>query len=296
MDVKKINSFHTFIESDCNYKKSAELCNITVPGLRKQLSSLEEELDTKLFETIGKVTKPTRKAHILYEKTHRILNDYTDIMHYFDNNSSSIEQPLIIRTSIATASLWICDHLKDFLDNYPDSNITIQASDTKPDLLKDKVDVYIGSKLSDPKHFLNQHQIQTFTMGLYASQGYVDNYGLPKTAGDLANHKIIGFGSEMTRSYQEVDWHLELTDPHLIPYFKINSGSGLLRSVELGLGIGAISNIGAKLAHTNLIHVLPEIKGYDVPVFFSYPRFIENDIRIVKILESLEEKKRNSSK
>ncbi len=252
------------------------------------MSSLEDELETTLFETMGKTTKPTRKAQVLYEKTHRILNDYTDIVHYFDSCASSIEQPLIIRTSIATASLWICDHLKDFLGKYPDSNITIQASDTKPDLLKDKVDVYIGSKLSDPKHFLNQHQIQTFTMGLYASQDYIDNHDLPKTAEDLINHKIIGFGSEMTRGYREVDWHLELTDPHLTPYFKINSGGGLLRAVELGLGIGAISNIAAKLAHTDLVHILPDIKGYDVPVFFAYPRFMENDIRIVKILESLE--------
>lgn len=287
MDIKKILSFHAFMESGCNYKETAKKSSVTIPGLRKQLTSLETELGIKLFDVRGKTTYPTRYAKILQEKTYRILNDYTDIVHYFDNDFDSIEKPLIIRTTNAVASLWISDYLKTFIQQNPESNITVHGSDIKPDLIKDNVDIYIGGKLPDPQDILNQHAFQTYNMRLYASEAYLKKYGTPQKVEDLRKHRIIGFGSESIKPYQDIDWHLYLLDPPLKTNFNINSGGGLLRAVELGYGIGVISNLGADVAKTKLVNILPEIQGLDIPVYFSYPKFLEGDIRIVKLLETL---------
>ena len=95
-----------------------------------------------------------------------------------------------------------------------------------------------------------------YTLGLYASKGYVDANGLPATPEELKAHRRIGYVEDLifTPSLNftgEVmrDWNAG---------FEISSAIGQTEAVLAGAGIGILHSYIAR-QHESLVRVLPDI-------------------------------------
>ena len=73
----------------------------------------------------------------------------------------------------------------------------------------------------------------------------------------------------------------------------MNSGFGIFRAVQSGLGIGALPEY---MSHesSNLVEVLPETKGPTVEMYFVYPEELKASKRIVVFRDWLISKLRAS--
>ena len=122
----------------------------------------------------------------------------------------------------------------------------------------------------------------TIRYHVFASQEYLDEYGTPKAAEDLDQHRLIVYGDEVQAPVQNINWLLTKgraeNDPRE-PALKVNSVYGIYRAVCSGLGIAALPHYLIE-APLNLVDVLPQISGPSIDVYFVYPEELRHSKRI----------------
>ena len=113
----------------------------------------------------------------------------------------------------------------------------------------------LGDIVETVKASLAENKVD-YTLGLYASKGYVEANGLPATPEELKAHRRIGYVEDLifTPSLNftgEVmrDWNAG---------FEISSAIGQTEAVLAGAGIGILHSYIAR-QHDHLVRVLPEV-------------------------------------
>jgi DNA-binding transcriptional LysR family regulator len=267
VNIDKLKGFCFFVEAEASYEVAATKMKMSVSGLYKSIKALENDVGYKLVDMQGAITVITLRGKKFYEYAKVILNVAAHSLRALEEDFLSLSGTVRISTTVAIASLWITDDIASFVKENPATQVSVIGSDVSLDKLNN-YDVALRPKVDDPLNILEQRLITTQKMGLYASEEYVEKFGLPQKSEDLKGHRLIGYGEDIDFPYNEINWHLYLGGAKLKPYFNINSGLGILRSVENGIGIGPISNIGVTISRVPLVHILPEISGPTIDWYF----------------------------
>lgn len=77
MDAK-INTFITLCET-LNYRAASEILHITQPAVTKQIQSLEQEYNVKLFNYDGRKLSITEKGQIFLDYSRSLMNNYKEL-------------------------------------------------------------------------------------------------------------------------------------------------------------------------------------------------------------------------
>src|SRR5690606_13013994 len=142
--------------------------------------------------------------------------------------------PLKITTTVAFGSLWLTPRIKDFLDLYPEIEVTLVLYDGELDLAMREADVAI--RMMPPRQpDLIQRHLLTMHSNVYAAPEYIQRYGMPKTAEDLDNHHVVIYGDDARISppVSNVNWLLEAgaspSHPRK-PVLEVNNIYGIYRA------------------------------------------------------------------
>jgi DNA-binding transcriptional LysR family regulator len=297
LNIEKLKSFYYTVKLG-SVKNAAEHTSLSISGLTRQIASLEEELDHKLFNNVHQRLVLTPKGELLFERVSKILSDIDSTLKALDEDDVEVKGDITISTTNSIAVLSLMDYLAEFLRMYPHLNISILGSDTEHDLIIREADVAIRPFMEKGVG-LKQEFLQTYEMNLYASEDYAKKYGLPKKVEELEKYSIIAHADSSPPAFRDINWHLRFFNTPKKPHIKINSGAGILRAVENSLGIGPVSDEGAARSRVPLIKVLPEFEGPKVDVFFIYPDALRSSARIMvlrKYLLDLAKKKASTTK
>jgi DNA-binding transcriptional LysR family regulator len=284
----KIKLFY-YVATHKNITSAANFLNVSQPALSRSIQILEHTLKTKLFQRIPRGLILTKDGEILFETAKRIVLElsHADMML---NDSDIPRGTLKITTTTALANLWLIEYIPGFLKMYPEMKLTILGNDQELDLTVRQADVAIRpAMLHQPD--LIQKYLMTWHLKLYASSSYLKEFGVPKSPEDLNYHHLITFADEdSTSPYGNINWLLRLDAPLnqlREPYLSINSTQGLRRAAEAGLGIAAISEEYPGLKESNLIQVLPDIKGPEIDIYYVYPGQLKHSKRVTVFGEYL---------
>ena len=129
-----------------------------------------------------------------------------------------------------------------------------------------------------------------FNLGLFASKTYLDLNGVPKTAEDLDNHKLIIFENYNIPFNHSDNWALNVgrrSDNKRNPYLIINSVPMTFIAAKLGLGIAVLARESYYLSESDLIEVLPSIKSPQLKIYYVYHEYNKNNEIILALKEHL---------
>jgi len=197
--------------------------------------------------------------------------------------TESKEKPagrLKVTTTVGFGSSWLAPRLHGFLEAYPDVSVSLLLDDAELDLAMREADVAI--RMHPPKQpDLVQRHLMTLQWHICAAPEYLKKHGVPQRAEDLDAHRLILFGPHHP-PVQEVNW---LADAGRRPgnprraLLEVNSIHAVLLTIRSGLGIGALPDY-AVAENPDLVHVLTDLKGPKVDVFFVYPEELRNSKRV----------------
>jgi len=197
--------------------------------------------------------------------------------------TESKEKPagkLKVTTTVGFGSSWLAPRLHAFLDAYPDVSVSLLLDDTDLDLAMREADVAI--RMHPPKQpDLVQRHLMTLQWSICASPEYLKKYGVPQRAEDLDAHRLVLFGQHRP-PVQEINWLAEAGRRPGNPrraLLEVNSLYAVLLAIRAGIGIGAVPDFAAA-ENPDLVHVLPELKGPKVDVFFVYPEELRTSKRV----------------
>lgn len=290
VDWDKLRIFHAVAEAG-SFTHAGETLNLSQSAVSRQISALEHSLGTPLFHRHARGLILTGQGETLFDTAHDVFTQLAKVQTQLAENKERPQGPLKVSTTVAFGSVFLAPRMKEFVNRYPDIDVSLVLADTELDLSMREADVAI--RLTPPTQpDLIQRHILTLRYRVYAAPEYLQQYGLPKSPKDLDNHKVVVYGDDARPPAENLNWLLTAgrkDDSLRQPILRLNSIYGILRAVQSGLGVGALPEyMGRELG--NLVEILPELKSPAIDMFFVYPEELRQTARIVAFRDFILEK------
>lgn len=292
MDWDKLRIFHT-VASAGSFTHAGETLGLSQSAVSRQIRTLEDSLQTSLFNRHARGLILTDEGETLFETTKDVYSKIHVTEQKILEGTETPQGKLKITTTTSFGSTWMMHNIKKFIDQYPQIHVQMLIGDEDYDLLTRKADVAI--RFHPTQHLdLIQKKIATFHYNLYASPDYLNKHGRPQTAEDLDDHKLIAYGDLTTSPIREIDWLLEAgAKTKRSPFLEINNIYGVLQAVKSGIGIGSLPDYLVQ-GSTNIARVLEEDDGHEFPAYFVYTQELKKSKRIAAFRDFIIEEFKNT--
>jgi DNA-binding transcriptional LysR family regulator len=280
MDWDKLRIFHAVAEAG-SFTHAGEALNLSQSAVSRQISALEESVSVPLFHRHARGLILTEQGELLYRTAHEVFAKLAMAEAQLSESKDRPKGQLKVTTTVALGSTWLTPRMGEFLEVYPDVTVDLLLDDRELDLSMREADVAI--RMAPPRQpELIQRHLMTVHMHVYAAPTYIKRYGLPKSADELDNHKVIVYGEETRPPVPDTNWLLRLGikgEDRRRPSLTVNNVYAIQRAAEAGLGLAALPEFMV-LGNSNLVRVLPEIEGPRIDAYFVYPEELRNSKRI----------------
>ena len=288
MDWDKLRIFHAVAEAG-SLTHAGDALNLSQSAVSRQVSALEESLKVSLFHRHARGLRLTEQGELLYSTAHEVFSKLAMVEAHIGETKEVPSGPLKITTTVAFGSVWLTSRISEFIEMYPEIEVTLVLADTELDLSMREADVAI--RMEPPKKpDLIQRHLLNIRYHVYAAPRYLKKHGMPKTAADLDNHQLVVYGEDARPPVSNLNWLLTEGRPKgsapRKPVLKVNSIYGIFRAVQSGVGIGALPDYMSREVGT-LIEILPETQGPDLDVYFVYAAELRNTARIAAFRDFL---------
>lgn len=130
MDIANITAFVSVAETG-SFSLAANKLYLTQPAISKRIISLEEALNTRLFDRIGKTIQLTESGRALLPYAYKILNEIHDASRALSNLETETKGKLTIATSHHIGLHRLPSILKTFTKSYPKVILDIKFLDSE---------------------------------------------------------------------------------------------------------------------------------------------------------------------
>jgi DNA-binding transcriptional LysR family regulator len=193
----------------------------------------------------------------------------------------------IVRVSLIEdlGSQWLPNKLNKFHVEFPQLAIEVNIDNRNVNLLRREADIAV--RLARPEQAdLICRKVGMLYFGLYASQSYLDEHGIPEHRRDLKDHFHVGFDEEMGRSpnIQKLE---SFFDPTHIRH-RSNSHIEMMEATRVGLGCTALCCCIAD-PHPDLRRILIKEINYGREIWLVTHAEINSSARIRAVFDFLGE-------
>jgi DNA-binding transcriptional LysR family regulator len=280
MDWDKLRVFHAVAEAG-SFTHAGEALNLSQSAVSRQISALEESLSVPLFHRHARGLILTEQGDLLYRTAREVFAKLAMTEAMLSESKDRPKGPLKVTTTVTFGALWLTPRIREFVDLYPEIQVTLIVDDSELDLSMREADVAI--RMSPPRQpDLVQRHLMTVRNHVYATADYLKKYGTPQTPEDLDKHRLIIYGSDSRPPVRAVNYLLEVgarPGAERQAFFAVNNGYAIQRAVESGLGIGALPDFMANET-ANLVRVLPDVTVAETEAYFVYPEELRTSKRI----------------
>ena len=280
MDWDKLRVFHAVAEAG-SFTHAGEALNLSQSAVSRQISALEESLSVPLFHRHARGLILTEQGELLFRTAREVFAKLAMAEGLISESKDRPKGPLKITTTVAFGSIWLTPRIREFLDLYPEIQVSLVVDDSELDLSMREADVAI--RMSPPRQpDLIQRHLVSVQVHIYGAPDYLKKYGTPQRAEDLDDHRLIVYGEDARPPTPGVNWLLEVgvkSGQDRRPILTVNNTYGMLRAIMSGLGVAALPDFVAN-EHSGLVRVLPEVSGPPNEAYFVYPEELRTSKRI----------------
>jgi DNA-binding transcriptional LysR family regulator len=247
MDIHHLKVF-TSVFKNKSFSKASEELYLTQPTISNHIKSLEEELDCKLFDRLGRIIIPTKEAEILYNYAIEIIEKANNIKEAIGQFKKEITGELIVGASTIPGTYLIPSIMTKFRKMYPSISFQILISDSRgviEKILRHELLIgIVGAKLANSQitytPFLEDELI------VVSSPVLIKNKQL--TLKELIKLPIVlrEEGSGTRRETEKIlqDKGVSLEDIKIAGIF--GSTDAVKQAVKAGLGVSILSSLSVK--------------------------------------------------
>ena len=280
MDWDKLRVFHAVAEAG-SFTHAGESLNLSQSAVSRQISALEESLSVPLFHRHARGLILTEQGELLFRTAREVFAKLSMAEGLISESKDRPRGPLKITTTVAFGSGWLTPRLREFMELYPEIQVSLVVDDSELDLSMREADVAIRMQPPRQPDLIQRHLV-SINVHVYAAAEYIKKYGMPQTAEDLDKHRIICYGEDSRPPVPNANWLLDAgarPGHERKPILTVNNYYAMLRAVLSGLGVAALPDFMAN-EHPSLARVIPEVTGPPTEAFFVYPEELRSSKRI----------------
>jgi len=129
MDLNGLKTFCAIAASG-SFSAAAEKLHITQPAVSRRIRMLEEQLQSSLFDRVGKRVLLSPAGKLLLSEAEQILNAMIDIEKRLQEHNHAVNGQLCLATSHHIGIWRLPDTLRRFSQHYPEVNLDIRFVDS----------------------------------------------------------------------------------------------------------------------------------------------------------------------
>ncbi len=277
MDWDKLRIFHAVADAG-SLTHAGDALHLSQSAVSRQIRALEEGLNTTLFRRHARGLILTEQGELLFEATRMMSKRLESTAARIRDSEDEVFGELRVTTTTGFGTMWLVPRLPRLFDLYPNLKIDLMLEERILDLPMREADVAI--RMKEPSQAdLIRRRLMDVQIKFYASRGYIERYGLPKSAEELTGHRPI---TQSPASHQ-VRAGAEFVQPYLSSnprsHLTMNNYFGILQGVIHGLGIGSLPDYVTS-DFPDLVNVLPEVGSEKIPVYLAYVEELRHSKRI----------------
>ena len=239
MDLRGLRSFVTLAKIN-NITKTADALHLSPAAIHKQLKNLEEELDTRLYERVGRRLRLTPAAQILLPHATDLLLRYDATLAAFAEWKGLKTATVRLGTGPGTSISILPELLAEFRAAHPDVEVVVETGSTAfliQELSEGTLDVAIMVSPDSPAHDrLTVEAAWDFDIVLVTGSS-----GLPRRCSlkDLAGAPFILFksGSQLEKA---IDSYLAGLDFHPRVIMRFDNAEAIKAILRIGAGVSML--------------------------------------------------------
>ena len=280
MDWDKLKIFHAVAEAGSFTSATVNL-NLSQSAISRQIQSLEEDLNVKLFERHARGLTLTENGEYVFKTAHEVLSKLKEVETTLSDKKNKPTGKLTVTTVVSFGTTWLTPRIQEFMQLNPEIEVDLIFDDKELDLSTRQADIGIFMRRPKKLNYI-QKKLIDINYHIYGSPKYLEKNGHPKTVNDLNKHKFISFGKGTPSPVYNPDWALKLgmkDGKKRKTLMKVNSVYGLLLAVESGVGLAARPDY-LTVKQPNIVKVLPNTEGPITEAHFVYPESMKNVARV----------------
>jgi len=270
MEVANAMEVFVTVVDQGSFSAAARLLGVPTSTVSRQVSRMEDRLNTRLLHRTTRKLSPTDAGRTYYERAKQIVVDIQEA----ENAVVNLQGVPTGNLRIAAAPTSAREHfLKSlvpaFLLRYPQVTCDVVVASRFVDLVEEGFDLALrGGTLDDSS--LVARKLARACMGAVASPAYLEAHGRPESVDDLTDHSCI-----LYRSHEgPTRWPLYSGKSVAVTGRLVSNDMGLITGAVIqGLGIGVmpLGFVGPELEDGTVEQVLPGVVGKSSQLQFVYP-------------------------
>jgi len=267
MQWEGISEFVDVAETE-SFTQASKRLKISTAQVSRQISALEQRLNSKLFYRTTRRVSLTEEGRIFYQHCRSVLDGLDAAERAITNLHSKPQGKIKLTAPVTYGEQKIIPLVNEFLLRYPDIQVTAYLSNQQVDIIDQGYDLAIRlGKLPDSTFMAKK--LGGRTNFVCASPSYIEQNGSPYTLSELSSHQcLLG-----TLDYWRFNENNKERTVRVSGRLRYNSGNSLVDAALKGLGVVQLPDYYVQqfIERGELISLLDNYREIDEGIWALYP-------------------------
>jgi len=220
----------------------------------RRIAALEDALGARLFDRHQDGYRLSECGRQILAQAERVEVEAETLGHLVAQRRRDLSGVLRVTTPEIFANFWLTPWLAAFMDQYPEIQVEVVATDQRLDLVRGEADIAVraGAMPTDPG--LVVRRLSDYHWTLCCGRSYAEKYGVPSSADALNDHFVIGSDGPLSRLAPHA-W-LAQNAPRAKRRSTCSSVANMIAAVKAGHGVGFLPNT-VLMVETDLVECFP---------------------------------------
>ncbi len=251
-----------------SFTAASKRLGISTAQVSRQVSALENRLNTKLFYRTTRKVSLTEEGNVYYQHCRQVLDGLEDAERAISNLRGTPQGLIKLTAPVTYGEKYIMPLVNDFMLQYPEVEVTIDFTNRQVDLVEGSFDLAIRlGRLTSSS--MMAKRLTSRTMYVCASPAYLQKFGIPHSLSELRQHNCL-IGNYDHWRFQESGKEKSI---RVSGTLNCNSGYGLRDAVIKGIGLAQLPDyyIDKDLESGDIVPILTNYQEPDEGIWALYP-------------------------
>ncbi len=273
--------YFTAVAQAGSLSAAAKMLDSNQSTVSRHIDALESALDIKLFQRSVKGLSLTEQGQAIFEQSQYIQKSIVKIQRLVQGDEVTASGTVSLSLPEGLGQEVLMPALDNFYQQHPKVKLIFNMSATTANQTQGEADVTVRLFRPEEPDLVIKY-LGEMKMGLYASESYKTNYGLPGQLREVRKHRVITYGDQLS-ILPENQWLLN----HSAETLRVlSSDSTVTRFKATVSGVG-LSLQPEVLARTNpdLIRLFKSAKLPAYKVWLVYHQDVQQMTRIRAVVD-----------
>lgn len=183
-----------------SFRGAARALGVPKSSVSRKVSALEEKLGARLLQRTTRRLGLTDIGRTYYQHASTAVAALAEAESAVAEQERAPRGLLRVSTSVNVGLNFLPPIVNEYLDRYPDVEVSLDLSDRMVDLVQERFDLAIRAGPL-PDSTLVAHRLGSAPMRVYGSPAYLARRGRPTKPDDLGTHECLAFGAATSMSW-----------------------------------------------------------------------------------------------